>query len=103
MPGKRVTHHQVIKYKQLRQRLGREAAAAKSGISERTARRLERLDRLPSQRGPRSWRTRSDPLAAVWDTEVLPILHRASKHAIRTTAVCISRDQVGLASQFCRA
>ena len=44
MPGKRVTDHQVIKYKQLRQRLGQEAAAAKIGISERTARRLERLD-----------------------------------------------------------
>jgi hypothetical protein len=77
MPGKRVTDHQVIKYKQLRRRLGQEAAAAKVGISERTARRLERLERLPSQRGPRTWRTRSDPLAAVWDTEVLPMLREA--------------------------
>jgi hypothetical protein len=67
----------VIKYKQLRQRLGQEAAAAKVGISERTARRLERLDGLPSQRAPRTWRTRSDPLAAVWETEVLPMLRGA--------------------------
>ena len=37
MPGKRVTDHQVIKYKQYRQRLSQEAAAAKVGISERTA------------------------------------------------------------------
>jgi len=77
MPGKRVTDHQVIKYKQFRQRLGQEAAAAKVGISERTARRLERLDGLPSQRAPRTWRTRSDPLAAVWDAEVLPMLRAA--------------------------
>jgi hypothetical protein len=77
MPGKRVTDHQVIKYKKLRQRLGQEVAAAKVGISERTARRLERRDRLPSQRGPRTWRTRTDPLAAVWDSEVLPMLRAA--------------------------
>lgn len=77
MPGKRVTDHQVIKYKQLRQRLGQEAAAAKVGISERTARRIERRQELPSQRGPRTWRTRPDPLAAVWETEVLPMLRAA--------------------------
>ena len=40
MPGKRVTDHQVIKYKQYRQLLGQTAAAAKVGISERTARLL---------------------------------------------------------------
>lgn len=77
MPGKRVTDQQVIKYKQYRQRLSQEAAAAKVGISERTARRLERLDELPSQRAARTWRTRSDPLAAVWESEVLPMLRGA--------------------------
>ena len=34
MPGKRVTDHQVIKYKQYQQQLGQEAAAARVGISE---------------------------------------------------------------------
>ena len=77
MPGKQVTDHQVIKYKQYRQRLSQEAAAAKVGISERTARRLERLEGLPSQRAPRTWRTRTDPLSPVWDTEVLPMLQAA--------------------------
>jgi hypothetical protein len=47
MPSKRVTDHQVIKYKQFRQRLGQEAATARVGISERTARRLERLGSCP--------------------------------------------------------
>jgi len=41
------------------------AAAASAGISERSARRIERQGgRGP---GPRHWRTRPDPFAAVWD------------------------------------
>jgi transposase InsO family protein len=74
MPGKRVTDHQVLKYKEHRKKLTQVAAAAKAGISERSARRIERSDALPSQSPPRSWRTRQDPLAAVWDAEVVPLL-----------------------------
>lgn len=74
MPGKRITDHQVQKFKQHRKRLSQSAAAAKVAISERSARRIERLDALPSQRPPRHWRTRSDPLADVWGPEVLPLL-----------------------------
>lgn len=77
MPGKRITDHQVNKYKQYRRELGQVASAAKVGISERTARRIEQMKQLPSQRGPRTWRTRSDPLAEVWDAEVLPLLRSA--------------------------
>ncbi|MCZ2440350.1 MAG: IS21 family transposase [Burkholderiales bacterium] len=46
----------------------------KTGISERSARRIETSEALPSQRESRSWRTRADPLAAVWDAEVVPLL-----------------------------
>lgn len=74
MPGKKVTDHQVLKYKEHRKKLTQVAAAAKAGISERSARRIERSDALPSQSSPRSWRTRQDPLAAVWDAEVVPLL-----------------------------
>jgi transposase InsO family protein len=74
MPGKRVTDHQVLKYKEHRKKLTQVAAAAKAGISERSARRIERSDALPSQSPPRSWRTRQDPLAAVWDAEIVPLL-----------------------------
>lgn len=74
MPGKRVTDHQVLKYKEHRKKLTQVAAAAKAGISERSARRIERSDALPSQSPPRSWRTRQDPLAAVWGAEVVPLL-----------------------------
>lgn len=74
MPGKKITDHQVHRYKQHRNKLTQVAAAAKAGISERSARRIERSDALPSQRPSRSWRTRGDPLAAVWDAEVVPLL-----------------------------
>jgi hypothetical protein len=74
MPGKRITDHQVHKYKQHRNKLSQVAAAAKTGISERSARRIEDANGLPSQRPDRSWRTRQDPLSAVWDSEVVPLL-----------------------------
>jgi hypothetical protein len=74
MPGKRITDHQVHKYKQHRNRLGQVAAAAKAGISERSARRIDHSEALPSQRAPRCWRTRDDPLLSVWNAEIVPLL-----------------------------
>ena len=35
---------------------------------------IEKAEALPSQRGPRNWRTRADPLAGVWTTELVPLL-----------------------------
>jgi transposase InsO family protein len=77
VPGNRITDLQVIKYKQLRRTLSQEAAALKSGISVSSARRLERRSSLPSQRPPRHWRTRIDPLNEVWDSEIVPLLERS--------------------------
>lgn len=76
MPGERITDRQVNEYKRYRLANSQETAAAKAGMSVRTARRVERATALPSQREPRAWRTREDPLAAVWDTEVVPLLER---------------------------
>jgi len=42
------------------------AAAAKAGISERTARRIDAGQRLDGAK-PRHWRTRQDPFAEVWE------------------------------------
>ncbi len=56
-----------------------EVAAAKSGISVRSARRIERDARLPSQNPRRYWRSRPDPLVNVWDTEVVPLLISAPR------------------------
>ena len=74
MPGKRITDHQVHKYKQHRNKLSQVASAAKSGISQRSARRIEEAQCLPSQRPARDWRTRQDPLESIWDSEVKPLL-----------------------------
>lgn len=74
MPGKRITDHQVRRFKQERNQHSQAAAAARVGISERSARHIARGDGLPSQRSPRAWRTRADPLAPVWDAEVVPLL-----------------------------
>jgi hypothetical protein len=74
MPGKKITDHQVNKYKQHRNTLSQAAAAAKAAISERSARRIDHSDTLPSQQPARGWRTREDPLAAAWESEVVPLL-----------------------------
>ena len=52
------------------------AAAARAGFSERTARRLDADPRQPSQRKAARGRTVSDPLEAVWESVLLPILER---------------------------
>jgi len=74
MPGKRITDHQVHQYKKDRNHLTQVAAAARAALSERSARRIEQRQSLPSQREPRTWRTRPDPLGVVWDAEVVPLL-----------------------------
>jgi hypothetical protein len=58
-----VTDNQVrILMKQINQERWLKTAAAKAGMSEKTARKYRRLGKLPSQcKGPRYWRTRSDP------------------------------------------
>jgi hypothetical protein len=54
-----------------------DAAAAKAGISARSARRIESDPTLPSQRHqPRPYRTRANPFDAVWDDEIVPMLIR---------------------------
>jgi transposase InsO family protein len=49
-------------------------AAAKAGFSSATAYRIEQDLRLPSQKRSPRGRRRQDPLAAVWDSEVVPLL-----------------------------
>lgn len=74
MPGKKITDQQVRKYKAMRRQATQEIAAARMGISVRSARRIEKAEKLPSQRGGRHWRTRADPLAGVWEAELVPLL-----------------------------
>ena len=74
VPGKPITDQQARIYMQDRHRHSQRVAAARAGFSERTARRLDADPRLPSQRRPERGRTVPDPLEAVWETVLLPIL-----------------------------
>ena len=76
MPGKPVTDQQARLYMTDRLHHSQRAAAARAGFSERTARRLDADPRLPSQRKPTRGRTVPDPLEAVWEPILVPILAR---------------------------
>ncbi len=52
----------------------REATAAKAGLSVSTGARIEADPRLPSQKQAPRGRRRPDPLAAIWDSEIVPML-----------------------------
>ena len=51
-----------------------EAASAKTGISIRSGRRVEKGEIATA--GERHWRTRKDPFKTVWESELVPILER---------------------------
>jgi len=53
-----------------------ETAAAKGGFSVRTGRRIEKGEHQPQRGRPHDWRTRKDPLAEVWDSELVPLLQK---------------------------
>jgi hypothetical protein len=74
VPGDRITDRQVTRYMTLRRTHSQEVAAAKVGISPRSARRIEAKPILPSQKPRRRWRSRPDPLAEVWESEIVPLL-----------------------------
>jgi len=74
MPGRRINRTQVAKYMEHRKELDQEASAAKVGISVRSARRIERAAGLPSKQEPRQWRTRADPLARWWESDIVALL-----------------------------
>lgn len=85
MPGRHVTDQQMRLFMTLRQTHSTPVAAAKAGISQATGYRLQADPTLPSQKkAPRS-RRRPDPLADIFDTEVVPLLR--SSPGIRPVAV----------------
>jgi hypothetical protein len=64
-----------------------ETAAAAAGMSERSARKWQQGP-LPSEtKAPRWWRTRVDPLADVWESEIVPLLVSDEKGALQATGV----------------
>jgi transposase InsO family protein len=79
LPGNRITQHQESLYMSKRQRgHSQETAAACAAISERSGRRIEKGER-PLIPGERHWRTRKDPLDAIWEKELAPLLEKESQ------------------------
>ncbi len=64
-----------------------ETAAAAAAMSERAARKWQR-GALPSEtKTPRTWRTRTDPFVAIWDTEIAALLSADEKGVLQGTTV----------------
>lgn len=75
MPGTRITRRQEDLYMQSRQKgLTQPAAAARTGISVRSGRRIEKGQHTTTNE--RHWRTRADPLEAVWESKLVPLLSK---------------------------
>src|SRR5271167_453449 len=72
-------------YMSCRQTHDTAVAAAKAGFSTATGYRIENDPRLPSRKKAPRGRRRPDPLADVWESEIVPILKAA--HGIRAIAV----------------
>ena len=58
----------------LRQTLSQQTAAARAGFSASTGSRLDGDPRPPSQKAAPRGRRRADPLAAIWESEIVPML-----------------------------
>ena len=74
MPGRHLTDRQVRLYMSLRRKDTPSVAAARAAFSTPTAYRIESDPRLPSQKQTPRTRRRRDPLAGIFDEEVVPLL-----------------------------
>lgn len=77
MPSQYIPHYTVEVYKRARQEgCSQQKSARIAGISERSGNRIDQGMHQQQSQGQRQWRTRSDPLAAVWASELEPMLER---------------------------
>ena len=77
MPGRHVTDHQMRLFMKFRQNDVVAVAAAKAGFSTATGYRISGDPRMPSQIAEPRGRRRPDPLAAIFDAEIVPLLRSA--------------------------
>jgi len=73
MPGTSITQQQVKLYMSYRKKQSQIKAAAKTGISERSARRIDKGEHK-TQKHPRQYRTRKDPLKGLFEEHLVPLL-----------------------------
>ena len=74
MPGCHITDSQMGLYMKFRRANSVTIAAAKAGFSASTGYRVAQDPRLPSQKKAPRGRRRPDPLAGIWESDVLPLL-----------------------------
>ena len=77
MPGRHINDHQMRLYMKSRLTVKKPAAAAQAAISLRTAYRIENDPQLPSQTPRPRGRRRPDPLVAIFEAEIVPMLKAA--------------------------
>ena len=96
MSGKAVKSEQVRVYMQTREAGKRQVtASSKAGISERSGRRIEKGELQAGGKQQRHWRTRVDPFAEVWDSEVVPLLAKNPKLIPITLFEKLQQDHPG--------
>lgn len=83
-----ITDEQVrLLRRKLSKGLSKEAAAAASGMSVRSAQKWQ-VGPMPSaSKQPRHWRTRRDPFEGVWDAIVIPLLSSDDGAQLQATTV----------------
>lgn len=85
VPGSHIHDHQMRLYMKLKLSKALPVAAAQAGISVASAYRIDHDPRLPSEKKVRHGRRRPDPLADLFDSEVVPLLQGAP--GIRPVAI----------------
>jgi hypothetical protein len=80
MSGQRITKYQIQVYMNARESgLTQGSASMIAGISPRSGQRIEAGSHQPNRGRVHDWRSRPDPLAAVWESELEPMLQRQPK------------------------
>jgi DNA-binding XRE family transcriptional regulator len=95
MAGKHINKQQVKLYMKYRNQKGltQEAAAAKVGISIRTARTIEHgKHHAQKTAAPRHYKTRTSPLDKVWETELVPLLEQNPALQAKTLFLYLERN-----------
>lgn len=96
MSGKAINSEQVRVYMETRKDGKRQVTAAvKAGMSERSGRRIEKGELQLGGKRKRYWRTRVDPFADVWDSEVVPLLEKKHKLTPITLFERLQKDHPG--------
>lgn len=96
MSGKPINSEQVKVYMETRNKEKTQVtAAAKAGMSERSGRRTEKGELQPRRKRKRHWRTRADPFADIWESEIVPLLKKNPQLTPITLFEKLQKDNPG--------